>query len=420
MFDSIRIIAGLSVLLLFPGPVPVSATVNADRTFIEVRGLVKDAGSGKPVAFASVSVEGTTIGTVTNTDGEFTLKIPPDINAGRFGVSHVGYRNVSFPLGEYIEGLQELFIEPLTVLLPEVVIKPTDARSIVASAFSRVHDNYPGSPLNLTGFYRETIKQRREFISITEAVVEIYQAPYSDERDEDRFRIVQGRKSGDVRKADTLLVKLQGGPHVMMLLDLVKNQELLVSSETMGFYIFDLLDMVTIDEVPNYVIGFRPRVALNYPLYYGKLYITTEGHAITNAEFSLDLSDREKAGQSFILKKPSRLRFTPTGTSYLVSYKELDGKYHINYIRYELEFFADWKRRLFRTGYTIMSEMAITKRTGENVTRFTYREAFRPDSVLSDQVPVYFEDEFWGEYNYIEPDQSINAAINKLNRVMVR
>jgi hypothetical protein len=88
----------------------------------------------------------------------------------------------------------------------------------------------------------------------------------------------------------------------------------------------------------------------------------------------------------------------------------------VNYLRYELEFFADWRRRLFRTGYTIMSEMAITSRTSENVERFAPGESLRPTAVLADQVPVYFDDDFWGEYNYIEPDQSIETAIRRLNR----
>jgi hypothetical protein len=52
------------------------------------------------------------------------------------------------------------------------------------------------------------------------------------------FRIIQGRKSGNVKKADTLLVKLQGGPHVSMLLDVVKNPELIISSGDSKFLQF--------------------------------------------------------------------------------------------------------------------------------------------------------------------------------------
>jgi hypothetical protein len=383
---------------------------------LTISGVVKDTNSGRPVPFASVTVTSGHIGTVTNLDGEFTLKIPASPEITGISISHVGYRVAGYTIDEIKESLGEFYIEPHSISIQEVVIRPTDARAIVSSAINSIGNNYSDESLRLTAFYRETIKQRREYVSISEAVVEIYQAPYGSQREKDMFRIVQGRKSGEVKKSDTLLVKLQGGPNVSMLLDIVKNPELLISLETLNFYDFELVDVVKIDEESNYVIKFTPRVVLSYPLYQGQLYISVERLAFTMADFSLDLSDREKAVQGFILKKPSRLRFNPANTRYLVNYKEVDGKYHVNYLRYELEFFADWRRRLFRTGYTIMSEMAITGRSSDKVTRFAPRESFRSTNILADQVPVYFEDEFWGEYNYIEPDQTIDAAIKKMNR----
>lgn len=60
--------------------------------------------------------------------------------------------------------------------------------------------------------------------------------------------------------------------------------------------------------------------------------------------------------------------------------------------------------------------MAITERSTQNVERFTLRESFSRRNILSDMVPVYFEDDFWGEYNYIEPEEAIESAIEKLNR----
>ena len=402
--------AGL--LILFA----VYAAIAEVPGYITVSGTVKDAVTGRGIAFASISLKGSHIGTVSNMDGLFTLKFPVLSDISDISISHIGYRRTDFSIDGIGDSGRDFPIEPHTVLLKEVVIRPTDARAIVVSALGRIQENYPVVPYRLTGFYRETIRQRREYISISEAVVDIYQAPYNSERDMNKFRIIQGRKSGNVKKADTLLVKLQGGPHVSMLLDVAKNPELIMSKETVNLYNFDMVDIVKVDDVSNYVISFNPRLIIDYPLYYGKLYISVERHAITMAEFSLDLSDRDKAAQSFILKKPARLRFNPVNTRYLASYKEVDGKYHVNYLRYELEFFADWRRRLFRTGYTIMSEMAITKRTSGNVERFAPGELLKPTAVISDQVPVYFDDVFWGEYNYIEPDQSIETAIRRLNR----
>jgi hypothetical protein len=387
-----------------------------ELNFLTISGKVKDSSSGRGVAYAAVSVTGRQIGTVSNTEGEFTLKVPlvPDIS--EISVSHIGYKSSRFFIEDLTRGDTDLLIDPHVVMLGEVSVRPTDARAIVASALTRTSENYPVVPYRLTGFYRETIRQRRDYVSVSEAVVDIYQASYGSAHDRDMFRIVKGRKSGNIKRADTLLVKLQGGPHVSMLLDIVKNSDLLISEETIGLYTYELVDIVQVDQVSNYVIEFRPRMVVNYPLYYGKLYISADRHAITMAEFSLDLSDSDKAAQNFILRKPSRLRFNPVSTRYLVSYSEVDGRYQPNYMRYELEFFADWRRRIFRTGYTIVSEMAVTSRSTIGAEKIPQNEAFRPNAVLADQVPVYFDDDFWGEYNYIEPEQSVEAAIKRINR----
>ncbi|MFO7997927.1 MAG: carboxypeptidase-like regulatory domain-containing protein [Bacteroidales bacterium] len=386
------------------------------QSFHSIHGVVKDAKTQKPIAFASVFVPGTSIGTVANLDGVFTLKVDKSLDAERFSISHLGYRMSQFVIEESLGEDRVFLLEAFSVLLQEVVIQPNDARALVEQAIDKVFVNYPEEPLKLTGFYREAIKQRRDYISISEAVVDVYQVPYKHQYQSDRMKIVQGRKSGDVKKADTLIVKLQGGPHVSMLLDIVKNPDVLLSRETLKYYEYELLDMVRIDNETNYVIGFEPRAKLPFPLYQGKLYISTETLAITMAEFSLDLSDKDKAAQNFIMKKPARMRFTPTNTNYLVTYKEIDGKYHINYVRSELEFFADGRRRIFRTPYSIMAEMAITNRDSKDVNRMAHRESFRPNTILADQVPVYFDQEFWGNYNVIEPEESIESAIQKLNK----
>jgi TonB-linked SusC/RagA family outer membrane protein len=59
----------LSVLLLF-GVCLVSAQQN-----LSVSGVVSDANDGTPLVGVSVSVKGTTLGTVTNLDGQYTIKV---------------------------------------------------------------------------------------------------------------------------------------------------------------------------------------------------------------------------------------------------------------------------------------------------------------------------------------------------------
>jgi len=44
------------------------------------------------------------------------------------------------------------------------------------------------------------------------------------------------------------------------------------------------------------------------------------------------------------------------------------------------------------------------------------KEKLRYSDVFSEQVGAFTDPEFWGEYNVIEPDQSIESAIRRLSR----
>ncbi|HPW27528.1 MAG TPA: carboxypeptidase-like regulatory domain-containing protein, partial [Tenuifilaceae bacterium] len=232
----------------------------------------------------------------------------------------------------------------------------------------------------------------------------------------DRIKVIKGRKGDNVKKADTLIVKMQGGPNVSLYLDIVRYPELILGLEEMKHYQYELTDMVSIDNRSNYVISFKPLAKLEYPLYYGKIYVDVESLAITMAEFSMDISDVEKATQAFVRKKPAGLIFEPVSTSYLVTYKKLGDRYYLNYMRSEIKFQADWKKKIFKTSYTLMSEMAITERDTVNAAKIAAKESFKPYAILTDKVNEYFDEDYWGSYNTIEPDESIQSAIAKYNR----
>jgi hypothetical protein len=212
------------------------------------------------------------------------------------------------------------------------------------------------------------------------------------------------------------MVQLQGGPNVSMLLDIVKNTDLSIALNNLDNYQFEIGSMINIGNKLNWVINFSPAVVKEEPLYYGKLYIGQDNMAITQAEFSLDLNDEDKAARVFIQKKPMGLHFMPTSTSYMVTYKEQNGKYYLNYVRVELKFRCDWKKRLFKNHYTVMSELAITDRREDNIVKFTNQELFKLNMVFTEKVQDFTDAGFWGEYNIIEPESSIENAIKKLSK----
>jgi len=397
---------------------PVAAEEAADTINFNVyKGSVVDADNNDPLPFATIEAVGLSIATVTNIDGDFTLKIPKDQNVSRIKVSYVGYNNAIAELAG-MEGNASAVIElePVSVNLKEVTVRAGEADAIIDMMLKNISKNYSINDMMMKAFYRETVKKGRKYVAISEAVVDIYKSPYDNDFRYDQVKLIQGRKSADVEKMDTILFKMQGGPVTTLLLDVVKNPYTLLSEEYEKVYEFSIDDVILMDDRLHYVIGFEQRSHVYTPFYMGKLYIDIDQLAITEAEFELNMENEYEVASMFIRKKPIGMSVIPKKAVYRSKYTIDKDKWYFSYARAEVKFDVDWDKKLFNTSYYTMSEIAITDKSAKDVEKFRNKERFKRSQVLESLVYIFFDQEFWGGYNVIEPDQSIESAIKKLNR----
>jgi hypothetical protein len=388
------------------------------QVYLTLKGKVVDAETGSPLVFATIAVSESNVAVVTNIDGEFTLKVGESLVTKNLEISYLGYKNMVIPISSMRDNGYKNMIRMETAPIPikEIIVKPLDPDAIVEKAIARISKNYEDVPNLMTAFYRETIRKNRQYVSIGEAVVEIFKAPYANDLRFDGTRIYKVRKNSDVEKMDTLLFKLQGGTTSVLQLDIAKNTEAILTSESMKYYNYSLSNVIEIDGKPNYVIDFVQKPSVEEPLFMGSLYIDMDSYAITEAEFGFNLSDKAAVSSMFIRKKPLGVDVTPEVATYRTKYREQDGKWYFEYSRAEVKFKVDWKRRLFHTFYTTMSEVAVTDRTAEEVIKFAGKEKVKYTDVFTEKVSAFADPDFWGDYNVIEPDQSIESAIRRLSR----
>lgn len=396
---------------------PLQAREEVDGYFT-VTGVVRNKDDRKKLENVNVSVPGTNIGTVTNSDGLFSLKIKDAEIVRGLEVSHIGYLNTQISLKENKDlSTLTVWMIPAPNLLSEIVIFGNNARGIVEEAIRKIPVNYSPNENMLTTFYRETVQKRRRYISVSEAVIDVYKTAYNDRVPvKDKVQLQKGRRLLSQKNSDTLAVKVVGGPSLAIYLDVVKNQDALLNMGDLDYYEFHIEEPVNFDNRMQYVISFRPKVSLMYALFYGKLYIDFEKLAFTRAEFSLDMKNKTKAVEAILHKKPLGLQFKPQEVSYLVTYKEQNGKTYLNYIWNTIRFKCDWKKRLFSSGYTVYSEMVVTDRQEDNFTAISNKTAFKEKQVFYDLVDEYWNEDFWKEYNIIEPTESLEHAVNKLKK----
>lgn len=414
----------LLLTFLLVGAISASGQQNPEEQetgFRSYQGIIRDADSREVLVFATLTLEDENISTVTNADGEFLLKIPENLSEGTVNISFLGYKSRSIPLSQLNETQTEIFLDISVTSLQEVdVVAPRDARALVQETFNNREANYMQDPLEMTAFYRETIRKRRQNVSLSEAVITIHKTPYSSPR-HDVAELYKARKSTDYSKLDTVALKLQGGPYNTLYVDLMKYPDYIFSSEYFDDYDFTFLRNTRINERLIFVIAFKQKLEIAEPLYTGKLYIDAERKILTSAIFSLNITDRDLASRMFVRKKPANASVYPTQVSYRVDYREKDGRWYYGYSNAILEFKIDWDKKLFNSVYSLTCEMAVTdweRKTESKIPRS--KERIRSTIILSDAVEGFSDPEFWGAYNIIEPDKSIESAIRKIQRQIRR
>ena len=407
----------LLTILLFIFNLQFSEVKSAENNIVEVSGIVKNIKNKKVVGNASVSVPGTNIGTVTNNEGYFLLKIPSRNLDNGIKVEQIGYHTKLLPLKNIEKQELEIRLEPSAKVLKEILVLGGDPREIVESALKKIPENYSKEENLFSGFYRETVQKGNRYISISEAVVDVLKKPYTWRQiNGEKVSINRGRKLLSPVASDTLAVKLMGGPYMPVMLDAVKNGDHLFTREEMNNFEFKMESGVLIDDRMHYKIGFKPRVSLDYPLNSGFLYIDGETLTISRAEFELDMKDKNKVTRSVLQKKPGGLNFKPLEVSGVVTYKTVDGKSYINYISSKLRFKCDWKKRWFSSTYTSQAEMVMVDREETGGKKLKFEDTFGKRKIFADYVENYWDADFWKDYNIIEPTESLEKAVDKLKK----
>ncbi|MEA3461329.1 MAG: carboxypeptidase-like regulatory domain-containing protein, partial [Bacteroidota bacterium] len=242
-----------ATLYAFPGhDEKLADTINYKSYY----GKVVDAQSNKALPFATIEALGSNTATVTNIDGEFTIKIERKEDVSQLKISYIGFQNKILDLTNFTDKrAYTVELAQSAIQLKQVTIRPKDAMELIADVLSNIRDNYSEQPMMMRGFYRETIQRGRNYVSISEAIIDVYKGSYSNEYQVDQVKLFKGRKSADVEKMDTVLFKVQGGPNTTILMDVVKNPYILLSEEYMSIYDFRLTDVITIDDRLHYVIS---------------------------------------------------------------------------------------------------------------------------------------------------------------------
>jgi hypothetical protein len=387
--------------------------INDSAGQIIIKGIVRDKLTRDPLPFASVGVAEGQVGTVTNSDGYFTLRLPQKYLSGFLLISHLGYLSQQIPVS--LMDQQEVLIEldRRVISIQEVLIRYIDPLSLITKSIDQRKVNNSHDPVYLTSFYREGVYKNDRIINFSEAIFLVYKSSYEYDEAHDQVKLLKSRKIQNLAQDDTVQLKLKAGILTGLQLDIMKTLPDFLEEEFFMNYDYTYSDLLSYNEKDVFALTFKPKPERVESIYSGTLYIDKDNFALLGADFRIDDSRLEKAAWNLVQKKSRKLIVKFVKATYSVNYSNYNGKYYLNHIRSDLHIRTRLRGHFSGDDFHTFLEIATCKIDTVNVTRFSKQEELKPGIIFSDRVYTY-DDDFWGMYNTITPETKLNEALSRI------
>ncbi len=376
-----------------------------------VSGVIADRITQEPVVYATVSLDGHSTGTVTNSEGEFRLRIHDTLLEHPIRFSHLGYQSRIIKSSLLLNQNITFYLDQKITPLQEVVVRVVDPIAAIRAMIANKSRNYNKEPVYITAFYREGIEHKNS-MNLTEAVLKIYKPGINTNSSNEQVKVLKMRRVSNPDNSDTLVAKVKSTINSTLLLDIVKNPPDFISPWQMDIYKYSHSDISTIDGRRVNVISFEQKEGISLPLYKGNLYLDAENSALVSARFEVNPDYVHKAKENLVLRLSRGLDITPEKAEYYVSYKQYQDYYYPNHIRGDLTFRVRRKNRLFSSKLNVWFEMANCLIETTEVNPFERDERLLTRTVFSETRYTYDSD-FWEQFNIILPEEKVKEYIKR-------
>lgn len=336
---------------------------HAQNKNIGIEAILIDQKSKSPLPFANIHVEGTYTGTISNEEGKFELLVKQKYAKNNIVFSFMGYDNTVKKVKNLKIG-DTIYMKLSATSLNEVKISGKNKyRELVKEAIKKIPENYSQKPTYLNAYYRELTQIDKHYTKFTDAATKIFYSSYNDKYDQnlsynqyfkfnrtaefakmpfpepkeliadsrDAVSIVAFRRSDNLQDYKMLenTKKLKnieknhlkwlenneigGGPLRLTGADKVKRKQDFLSLELNEAYKFTLHKKSSYNNLPVYIIAFKPKDSLSIKArYYGKITIDKQSKAIINYSYKPTKLIQNQLNQKFAaqLKTPKAVEET--------------------------------------------------------------------------------------------------------------
>lgn len=249
---------------------------------VVLTGIVVDAKTQAPIDYVSIGIPGTNLGTLSNEDGRFQLRLPE--NATKIAFSHVIYDEQTVAI---VSGQTELKIvlQPKTFNLDEVLINQKPAKVVLAGAIASSKKELSKSLL-LNTYYREFVKVDQNYTMFADGMVD--------------FFIRKSNGKSDVSVKQSRVKRLyDDNPEKVTATDITSPFDITDSFKSP--YRFDFLEKIIKSKDYDFVysaqsddegqqvtvIEIQPKKEVEDLLYEGKVILDTKNNLVLEYDFKL-------------------------------------------------------------------------------------------------------------------------------------
>jgi hypothetical protein len=382
-------------------------TLLAEGQKITITAKVTDAETGESLGFASVSLKGKPIGTITNEEGDFDFHIPTDFRNDLLVISMMGYESYEAPAWTLLDGKDQIIKLRKSILyLDEVVVSETlKGSDILQIALSSVDKNYPTKPYMMEGFYRDLKKMGGTYISLLEAAVKIYDENYSAPRN--KFKLLERVNLVEVRRS------LGYGNKFTDYFDEDNLLEELLLNNTIRYRQFPEEEefFLTLKRGKDSYSNGRPiYVITSGSEYYSlTLFIDKKNYGIIHLEYEKNQEDA--------LGKRRGLESKFASVKKIVDFKSYQGKMYLNYITVDSKInWYDIKTKHLQFETTLRQQLLVNEVHPNTAEWIGTTKKMKDYGLQYQDLP--YNKTFWDNYNVIKESPLEKKIVEDLERVM--
>jgi len=344
------------------------------QNYISITGKIVNSQNNEAIPLAHIYTINKMIGSISNTLGNYRINIAVQKNFDTIIVSHVGFEKKIIVINQKSDTIINLFLNPLPLVMSEVVINSLTVEMIFDSLIAHISENYVKQPVIMKSFLRDLNIYKSEpesfktGTSVKEMALEIYKYPYiscqKNKNLRDQIKLLAWRKIDSFENLeDKYLLGII--PFFVVNNDIMKtiNEEFVFSKKWIKKYSYKLEGIVPWQNGNAYKITYEKNYNTGNKIEKGVFIIDIKTFALVSYEcFSIP----ENQNNHEII--PTRLK--------------LGFLSEINYMRIDYECFQNkWYLRSF---YSIKKyQYSINK---NNKTSVLFKGEYEDLSVLKTQV----------------------------------